>query len=88
MLLAYASGRGQCEAIGTFVVGQPTIPVAGANAVQIVREPGLQARLAANYPIDSAVGAHTVFLLEVVWTPEPGAPVLVPRLGRNAIWPI
>jgi hypothetical protein len=87
VLLAYSGAHRQCQAIGSFVVGQPTAPVEGASAVQKVQEPGLQSRLTANYPIDSTVGAHTALLVEVIWTPDPGATVLIQRpVGNNAIW--
>jgi hypothetical protein len=86
ILLAYA-GRGACQVIGAFRVEPPRDPVRDAPALHKIDEPALAAQLAVNYPQDPTLGVHTAFLVETVWTPDPGMPVTIVRpAGNNSLW--
>jgi hypothetical protein len=87
ILLAYAAGRGACQVIGAFRVEQPRTPVRDAPAIHEIDEPALAAQVAVNYPQDPSLGVHTAFLVEAVWTPDPGVPVTIVRpVGNNSLW--
>jgi hypothetical protein len=87
ILLAYSSGAGQAQAIGTFRVMEPTAPVGRAPALEQITDAKLSERLArSGYAVDPVLGVQTGFLVETLWAGT-GEDVAVTRpAGNNAIW--